>query len=226
MLVHGIAVSSRYMVPTIRALAHRFFVLAPDLPGSGRSHKPREALDVPQLADVLARWIETRGVSPCVLVGNSFGCQVVVECAVRHPHLVRALVLAGPTVDPAAPTVAAQVSRWAVNALREPLSLVGVVVREVLDWGPRRVVVTFGYGLRDEIETKLPRVVQPTLVVRGSRDVIAPQPWTTRAAELLPRGRHAVIAGAPHAVNWNAPVRFARLIADLVDELDDSSASA
>jgi pimeloyl-ACP methyl ester carboxylesterase len=38
------------------------------------------------------------------VLGNSFGCQVAVELAVRHPHRVGGLVLVGPTIDPAART--------------------------------------------------------------------------------------------------------------------------
>jgi 2-hydroxy-6-oxonona-2,4-dienedioate hydrolase len=38
--VHGLVVSSRYMVPLAEVLACWFDVYAPDLPGFGRSEKP------------------------------------------------------------------------------------------------------------------------------------------------------------------------------------------
>jgi 2-hydroxy-6-oxonona-2,4-dienedioate hydrolase len=40
-LIHGLVISSLYMVPTARRLAPNFRVLAPDLPGFGGSDKPR-----------------------------------------------------------------------------------------------------------------------------------------------------------------------------------------
>src|SRR5207244_7249891 len=55
--VHGIGVSSRYMVPTALKLAETCRVYAPDLPGFGLSAKPSEFLDVPALADALAAWM-------------------------------------------------------------------------------------------------------------------------------------------------------------------------
>lgn len=38
-LVHGLVVSSRYMVPTLKRLARDYRVYAPDLPGFGESEK-------------------------------------------------------------------------------------------------------------------------------------------------------------------------------------------
>ena len=53
-LVHGVAASSRYLVPFAEHLARRARVYVPDLPGYGRSDRPRgHDLPVPGLADAL-----------------------------------------------------------------------------------------------------------------------------------------------------------------------------
>ena len=52
-LVHGLVVSSHYMVPTLKRLAAYHLVYAPDLPGFGESEKPRRILDVTGLSDSL-----------------------------------------------------------------------------------------------------------------------------------------------------------------------------
>ncbi|MEV4456576.1 alpha/beta fold hydrolase [Microbispora sp. NPDC049633] len=114
-LVHGLAVSHRYMMPLAVRLAARHPVRVVDLPGFGLSGKPARTLDLPEMADRLAEWLETADAAPAVLLGNSFGCQVAVEVAVRHPTLARGLVLAGPITDaharsapPADPALAAR----------------------------------------------------------------------------------------------------------------------
>ncbi len=53
-LVHGLVVSSRYMVPTAERLAPHCRVFAPDLPGFGGSEKPPRVLDVAGLSDALS----------------------------------------------------------------------------------------------------------------------------------------------------------------------------
>ena len=67
-------------------------------------------------------------------------------------------------------------------------------------------------ALRDHIKDKLPAIQTPTLVVRGSRDVITPQRWARQAARLLPNGQLAVVLGGAHALNFSAPAPLARLV--------------
>ena len=57
-LVHGMVVSSRYMVPTAQRLARLCTVYAIDLPGYGKSYKPARILSVGELADALIAWMD------------------------------------------------------------------------------------------------------------------------------------------------------------------------
>ncbi|MDQ4028203.1 MAG: alpha/beta hydrolase, partial [Actinomycetota bacterium] len=139
-LVHGLAVSSRYMVPLVQVLAPDFDVYAPDLPGSGRSTKPREAIDLSSLARCLEAFLDAAGLHHAVFVGNSFGCQVLAELALRAPVKVLGLVLQGPTIDPHARSWSRQVVRWVADGPREPqgIRLGLTLLRDYLDCGPRR----------------------------------------------------------------------------------------
>jgi 2-hydroxy-6-oxonona-2,4-dienedioate hydrolase len=217
-LVHGLLVSSRYMLPTAVRLAPYYRVYALDLPGFGKSVKPTRVLNVPELADSLAAWMAAAGLDRAVLLGNSFGCQIVVDFAVRYPQRVERAVLAGPTVDPKRRTAHQQAAHWLRNVPLEPVSLGAVLLRDLLDAGPRRVLCTFRHMLEDRIEEKLPHVQVPTLVVRGARDTTVPQRWAEEATRLLPRGRLIVIPGAPHTVNYNAPLELVRVVRPFIQD--------
>lgn len=197
-LVHGLVVSSRYMIPTAEKLASYHEVYVPDLPGFGRSEKPPSVLDVAGLSDSLAAWMETAGLTSAVLVGNSVGCQVVAELALRHPGAVERAVLQGPTMDPEARTALRQAARLALDGTREPPSLLPIMLLDYVSAGLHRSFSTFRYALGDPIEEKLPRVRVPTLVVRGDRDPIVPKRWAERVARLLPKGRLVVAGRSPH----------------------------
>ncbi len=212
-LVHGLGVSSRYMIPTLRSLARDCRVYAPDLPGYGRSPGPRDALDVGQLADALDAWLDAARLdAPDVLLGNSMGCQILVDLAVRYPARMRRLVLVGPTMDSQARTGRQQFARLALDSVREAPSQPFLVAYDYFLFGFRRFRQTFYYALADRIEDKLPRVNVPTLVVRGERDPIAPQPWVDEITRRLPLGRMAVVPGAAHTVNYMAPDALADLV--------------
>ena len=215
-LVHGLVVSSRYMVPTLLRLAPDHRVYAPDLPGFGRSEKPPRALDVPGLARALDGWMEAMGLESAALVGNSMGCQVIAELAVRNPARVERAVLQGPTMDPEARNLVQQAARLALDCLREPPALILIELLDLLTAGPLRSLRTFRRGADDRIEEKLPMLRAPTLVLQGGRDPIVPERWAREAAGLLPDGRIVVVPRSAHAMNYDAPSELARHVASFV----------
>lgn len=211
-LVHGIGISSRYFHPTAVRLAPEYRTYAPDLPGFGLSDKPRELQGTDALADWLAAWMRAYGIERAALVGNSYGCQIVVDFAVRHPELTEALALVGPTTDPQGNTAIEQFVRWQQNEPNEPRSKKHIALRDYLDCGVRRIWGSFASSLADHIERWLPHVAAPTLVIRGSLDPIVPQRWAEEAARLLPKGRVVVIPGARHTINFISPVELIRVL--------------
>lgn len=212
-LVHGYGMSSRYMVPLAAALAHDFRVYAPDLPGFGRSDKPQRVLDIPELADALAAWMTALGLGPAVLIGNSLGCQVLVELALRHGERVACLVLQAPTPDPAARNARTQILRQALNLRHDATARMSwIALSDFLSAGPPQLLLTLRHLLRHRVEDRLTQVRMPTLVLRGTRDPVVPRAWARRAADLLPQGRLIEVAGAAHIMNFHAPERFARVV--------------
>jgi pimeloyl-ACP methyl ester carboxylesterase len=213
-LVHGLGVSSRYLLPTARALERKLTVYAPDLPGSGKSETPAEPLDLRALAEILLRWLDVMKLERASFLGNSMGCQVLVELALLAPDRVDRLVLTGPTVDPQWRSFAKQIPRWLLEIVREPLKLLPTLIRDYLRFGPLRFFRTGRFAIADRMEEKLSRIRAPTLVVRGARDAFVSTKWIERIARLLPNGRAVVVPNAAHAVTYSAPEALARIILD------------
>lgn len=218
-LVHGLSVSSRYMVPTAQRLAPYRQVFAPDLPGFGKSADPGRILGIPELADALIAWTDYFRLGRMVLLGNSLGCQIIADVALRWPERVERMILVGPTVDSRARSLLAQAGRLAIDATaHESFASLVTQARDYWACGLRRTIGTMQLALEDRIEQKLPRLCAPTLIVRGEKDRIAPQRWCEELARLTPHGRLAVIPGAPHAANYDAPAALARLTLDFLGE--------
>ncbi len=196
-LLHGLAVSHRYLMPTAAALTGAP-VHVPDLLGFGLSGKPRQVCDVEQHCAAIAAWLDTEGLAGARVLGNSFGCQVAVELAVRRPDLVRALVLVGPTVDPAAPTATAQARRWLADLAWEDPRQARIIAADVRDARPRRILTTLRLSARHRIDHRLPLVQAPVLFLRGEHDPIAPARWIEQAARLTPDAVTGVVPGAAH----------------------------
>jgi pimeloyl-ACP methyl ester carboxylesterase len=211
-LVHGLGVSGRYLLPTARALTPRFRVVVPDLPGFGLSMRPPRPLLLSELSAFVDRFSEAAGIERATFLANSFGCQVVTHLAATEPARVERLILVGPSVDDSARDPVRQAWRLLVDSLREPSRLVRIVAADYLRAGPATVAVTAAEALRDRIEENARRVSAPTLVVRGSRDPLVPQAWAERLAAAFPASELHVVEGLPHALNYTAPEALAALV--------------
>jgi 2-hydroxy-6-oxonona-2,4-dienedioate hydrolase len=219
-LVHGLGVSSRYMIPTARLLGREYRVYAPDLPGSGRSGRPSRVLDIDGLADALAGWLRANGLRDTILVGNSLGCQTITALALRHPALVARAAFIGPTMDPAARTTLRQFWRLLEDSTREAPTQPVLTLVDYWLTGPYRTWQTLQYGLRDPLRARLPHVGIPVLVIRCERDPIVPHRWAAEVEALLPCGRLVTIPGAAHTVNYSAPARLVRVLRPFLRRAD------
>ncbi|MGY1722046.1 alpha/beta fold hydrolase [Blastococcus sp. SYSU DS0533] len=217
-LVHGLGLSSRYLVPLGRrlgALGHD--VLAPDLPGFGRSPRPAgtrwpAAPTVREQTDQLRCWMDAMGIERAVLVGNSIGVQVAVELAARHPDRVESLVLEGPTPDPEYRSPWKEYPRVLRNMLFEAPSINPVFQAEYATTGMVRMFQQLFRTVDDPIEQRLPLVQAPALVVRGQYDQTLSQPWAEEFTRLLPNGRLVVVDGAAHNAHYTAAPIVGRLV--------------
>src|SRR5437763_3031304 len=94
LFIHGLG-SSGYMEWRFNlestAIEHRVF--APDLPGYGRTEKPRVRYTIGYFARFVERYMEERGLRSAAIVGASLGGRIALELALERPHLARRLVL-------------------------------------------------------------------------------------------------------------------------------------
>jgi 2-hydroxy-6-oxonona-2,4-dienedioate hydrolase len=224
-LVHGLGMSSRYMIPLARHLASSFWVCAPDLPGFGLSSKPRHVLSVAELADALAAFLSGMGIQQAAFIGNSLGCEILAEFALRHPERVERLILQGPTPDPKDRSVLQKVTYFAITCLFERWSLGWIALSDYLRCGIRRYFVTFHHMMEQLLEPKLPLIEAPTLIVWGARDYIVPRGAVERYARLLPNGDLAVVPGAAHGMNYSHPELFMRSVLPFLQQMRKTPAS-
>lgn len=115
-LVHGWGGDLTVWREQADALAGRTRVVLLDLPGHGRSDKPRITYSIEYFARAVGAVLETAGVEHAVLVGHSMGVPVAREVARRQPERVAALV----AVDGALvlPDVESESTRRALEGLR------------------------------------------------------------------------------------------------------------
>ena len=204
-LIHGLIISSLYMIPLAERLAVRHEVHALDLPGFGRSESPSRVLSISQLADAVVDWLAASEIRRCYLVANSLGCEVAAHVALKAPSEVVSLVLIGPTLDPNAHAFLTQTFRLFWDALHEPVRLWFNWAVDFFRAGLRRALGTTREMFRDHIEHQLPKIVVPALIMRGGIDPTCPQVAAEEMVRLLRGSQLLVIESEPHCVHYTAP---------------------
>jgi pimeloyl-ACP methyl ester carboxylesterase len=230
-LLHGAQNDHSVWALQSRALAHRgYAVLAPDLPGHGRSSGP--ALDsVEAMADWLLALLGAAGVKRAMLAGHSMGSLIALEAAHRAPQQVSALALLGTTYP-------MTVSDTLLESAR---SEEGVAIDMVASWshsswlpgpstaGPGNSVVNTARRLMQRMSARNPAqlfytdfaacnayangeaaaasLACPVLFVLGSKDMMTPPRSTRLLTGAILHGKlvtvnagHAMMAEAPEAV--------------------------
>lgn len=210
-VVMGMAVAD-YLIPAVTALGTWTRAHLVELPGLAGSGEPPRPMTVADYADAVAGWLDTAGPDRPVLAGHSSGTQVAAAVAARRPVRVRGLVLASPTIDPAARSWIRLGLRWFLDGRREPPGLTPSHLPEWRRAGPRRLVQLINAHLHDRLEDSVRTAPVPTLLLRGVEDRILTERWARRlvaeawCAELvqLP-GAHTFPWLEPAA--WSEPIR-------------------
>jgi pimeloyl-ACP methyl ester carboxylesterase len=95
LLLHGFPTSSHMYRTLIPALADRYHVVAPDLPGFGFSDAPDRSTfkyTFDHLADVIDRFTQELGLSHYALFVFDYGAPIGFRLALRHPERITAVI--------------------------------------------------------------------------------------------------------------------------------------
>jgi len=95
LLLHGYPSASHQFRELIPLLAGRFRIIAPDLPGFGKSDMPSRAdfsYTFDHLADVIDRFTEVLGLNRFAIYVFDYGAPVGFRIATRHPERITAII--------------------------------------------------------------------------------------------------------------------------------------
>ncbi len=201
-------------------LTRRYRVVAVEQVGHGHSPDADRPYSYARMADDTAAVLRNLRIERADLVGWSDGAEVALQLAIRHPQLVRRMVLSGVT------TALAGMEPKALQSVRdtsaEEMARKWGPLREAYEraspdgaahW-PRFVAKVRALWLdpaeQDMGAAKVAAIAAPTLVVAGDRDTVRPE----HAVELFRNLRHGqlcILPGTGHGTfraraEWLLPI--------------------
>jgi pimeloyl-ACP methyl ester carboxylesterase len=242
LLVHGLGGASTSWQATAERLADRFRVIAPDLPGFGRSPIPAADYTPGFFVDVLVGLLDRMGVEETHAIGSSMGGQVALELGLGHPERVNRLIAVAPAGVPPADfegteALAAYREITEAQTVGEVEAVLAAVQPEELE-GPERgrdpeeilaYVRREGAGRAFEatlaasaearrLGPHLDRLQRPTLIAWGRADPMIP--WQV-VRPVLAGARQPTVASfadTGHSPHNHRPNAFEGLVRAFVDE--------
>ena len=220
--------------PFLRLLGRQSAILAPSLPGFGRSPRPKDFDTVYDLVHVVLDLIEGLPSERVSLLGFSFGGWLAAEAAVTCTHRIEKLIL----VDPLGIKLGGRESRdildifnvhpdevrrasWHdpdrfapdYDQMPDEEIVIRAKNREALclyAWHP--------YMYNPQLPRWLKRINAPTLVLWGTSDGVVSPEYGRAYAGLIPGARFDLIERAGHHPEIEQPEEFARRVTDFLAE--------
>ena len=197
----GLGLSSRFYEHSYARFASAGIrLIAPDLPGWGKTPGPQTGLSPEDTAAFLLGFADALGIRRAVWIGHSLGAQSVVELAARRPDRALGLVLVGPTGAPGRFKLLRQARALAVESLRTSAAVVAAVAREYIRTPPQRYIGTWIRHSRHPTPALLPRVQCPTLILAGDADPVSPPEYIALLRQRLPQAQVEIVRGGTHAL--------------------------
>jgi len=224
LLLHGAGLDHVVWALPARSLAHRGrAVLAPDLPGHGRSQGPALA-SIGELAGWVLRLLDATGIKQAALVGHSMGALVALETAAAAPPRVRALALLGvagrmpvhPDLMQAAASDRPHAADLIVSWGHGPAGHFGgnPAPGVWLMGGGQQLLAKAGEGVLAadlsacnayDAMAAAPRVTCPTLLLLGGCDRMTPPGKAKALAAALSQAEAVVLPDSGHMMMGEAP---------------------
>ena len=231
LLIAGLSDPIEAWTAQLDGLADRYRLLAFDNRGAGRSPSMPDTYSVAAMADDAADVLRTADVGAAHVAGFSGGSAIAQELALRHPELVRSLVLvstwarldayvrtmtdAWRWLAAAAPSEQAMLEAfflWIYTPRAHENGVVAQIIEEALAFphpqSPEDFVRQLETFITHDTFDRLPEITVPTLVMAGEIDIATPPRFGRIVAERIPNATFDVLAGEAHQPFQESPIDF------------------
>jgi pimeloyl-ACP methyl ester carboxylesterase len=245
LLIAGLGDPAEAWQPQLDGLADRYRLTAFDNRGAGRTPLPEGPLSVTTMADDAGALLRALEVPSAHVAGFSMGSAIAQELALRHPELVRSLVLVNtyarpdalfsaqlnfwrwlPEVAPSERAFYEAFFTWVYTPRAHADGSVDQIVEEALAFPHQQSTEAFqaqvDVCLAHDTADRLSRIAAPTLVLAGELDIIFPPRHGRIVAEGIRNARFEVMSGEAHQPFQEVPDEFNARVDAFWREVDAS----
>ena len=206
--------------PVLEALSKAYRLLMPITPGQDDTSHHEGVNSMRTLSDLIAEFIRETISGPCHVMGHSFGAWLAAWLAVRHPDMVKFLILEGAAGfrSSGARPVAASPDEWRslFYARPERAPIGGATFDQ--EAANRSSVNHYNEGvLIDEpLVAELASIQSETLILYGTEERVIPTETCDILKGGIPHSQLTHILGAGHMAQFDQPERMVPIIEEFL----------
>ncbi len=220
-LVHLHGAGGLRLTPAHDLLSRHFRVVAFEMPGFGQSPENTRTWSMPELASTMAQAAKNLGLDTFNLMGTSFGGKTALWWALQAPERVLALVLEAPAAirQEGAEPPSGSPEEVARRLYAHPERLGAIPLPDPAVRAKTQPLVQRLRGpARDaDLESRLPGLVTPTLVLFGTLDSVIAPAMGRVYKELIPGCHLVFVYDAGHAIGTDRPEAFVEVVVDFLE---------
>jgi len=222
-ILHGWNLESKKFSVLTRLLEkNKFRVYCPDLPGFGKSPKPEKPLNLDSYVDFVLRFMEKKKIAEAYFICHSFGGRIGIKLAAFYPEKVNKIILTGtpglipvPRLKVLLYLYLAKIGKliFSIPLLSGLENLAQKIIYKMANASDyyhtdQSLRVTFQNVVAEKLETYLPRIKSPTLLLWGDNDTFVPIGIARRMEILIPNCRLLSFPKVGHGLPYSHPELF------------------
>jgi pimeloyl-ACP methyl ester carboxylesterase len=225
-LVHGFPLDNRIWEAQMAALSDKYRVIAPDLPGFGKSQPPK-AFTMDSLAESLHAFLTQIKALPCALAGLSMGGYMSFAYERKYPTDLKAFILVDTKAEADTPDgkagrnkmietartsgskaiAATMLPKMITSQSQQSRPQLVAQVNAIMEACPAQTIEHALAAMRDRSDFRdcLPSIAEPTLIIVGDNDPITPPAVAESMNKAIPHSKLVIIKGAAHLSTMEQP---------------------
>src|SRR5437870_7715996 len=225
-LVHGFPLDNRIWEGQVAGLSDKYRVIAPDLPGFGKSQPPKP-FTMETLADSLHAFLTQIKALPCALAGLSMGGYMSFAYERKYPIDLKAFILVDTKAEAdttdgkagrnkmiatvrtngSAAIAAAMLPKMLAPQSQQTRPQLVQQVKSIMESCPPMTIEHALTAMRDRTDYGdcCPSIAVPTLIIVGDADAITPPATAESMHKTITHSKLVIIKGAGHLSPMEQP---------------------
>jgi pimeloyl-ACP methyl ester carboxylesterase len=228
LFIHGWAVSVEPYQEIINVLCQRYQVIAPALPGFGKSEGDVFNWNYNEYATFLIAFLQILNIKKVHLIGHSLGGGVSATLAALEPTVIRSLVLVDSTGIPVEPVPKVLFQRLIEMTAQTPqirfpqLNQVFQAFFYNALFRAQNTIKMLWLSLTEDLKSLLPQIKSPCLLVWGANDLTTPLIAGKEFSRLIKGSKLVVMKEGYHEWSIFFVEKIADIIFNFIDEVEKS----